>query len=334
MIDFRYHLVSLVSVFLALAVGIVLGAGPLKDQLGTQLTASVESLRQEKTDLNDKLNTTNAALEHRDDFISTVTTSMVAGQLTNRSVVILSLPEVEEKTDPLDETIKKAGGTVTGRISVNTAWTDPTKVEARTKVVTDLMAELPTGTVANTGETNDRLASLLASALVTTGAEAVGESTEATSTVLDALRSADLIEINGNISGLASGAVVLAPPNAGATTAGETAPPDDVLNSYVALATALDTVGGGTVVTGPASSATDGGVIAAIRNNDAAKDKISTVDSGSTPMGLSTTILALRDLLSGASPGAYGFGSGVDGPMPALPVAVPVVTVSPSATKK
>ena len=34
MIDFRYHLVSLVSVFLALAVGIVLGAGPLKDTIG------------------------------------------------------------------------------------------------------------------------------------------------------------------------------------------------------------------------------------------------------------------------------------------------------------
>ena len=29
-IDFRYHLVSVVSIFLALAVGIVLGAGPLQ----------------------------------------------------------------------------------------------------------------------------------------------------------------------------------------------------------------------------------------------------------------------------------------------------------------
>ena len=33
-IDFRYHLVSIVSIFLALAVGIVLGAGPLKEDLG------------------------------------------------------------------------------------------------------------------------------------------------------------------------------------------------------------------------------------------------------------------------------------------------------------
>ena len=37
MIDFRYHLVSLISVFLALAVGVVLGAGPLQNSLGTAL---------------------------------------------------------------------------------------------------------------------------------------------------------------------------------------------------------------------------------------------------------------------------------------------------------
>ncbi|MDU2059289.1 MAG: copper transporter, partial [Dermabacter sp.] len=39
MIDFRYHLVSLVAVFLALAIGIVLGAGPLRDGVGQTLTA-------------------------------------------------------------------------------------------------------------------------------------------------------------------------------------------------------------------------------------------------------------------------------------------------------
>jgi hypothetical protein len=46
-IDFRYHLVSLVSVFLALAVGIVLGAGPLRENLGDQLTKQVDALRKE-----------------------------------------------------------------------------------------------------------------------------------------------------------------------------------------------------------------------------------------------------------------------------------------------
>jgi hypothetical protein len=45
-IDFRYHLVSLVSVFLALAVGIVLGAGPLRESIGDTLTEQVQALRQ------------------------------------------------------------------------------------------------------------------------------------------------------------------------------------------------------------------------------------------------------------------------------------------------
>ena len=45
MIDFRYHLVSLISVFLALAVGVVLGAGPLQNSLGTALNDQVTSLR-------------------------------------------------------------------------------------------------------------------------------------------------------------------------------------------------------------------------------------------------------------------------------------------------
>ena len=48
MIDFRYHLVSLVSVFLALAVGIVLGAGPLNEPIARGLSQSVQQLRQDR----------------------------------------------------------------------------------------------------------------------------------------------------------------------------------------------------------------------------------------------------------------------------------------------
>jgi hypothetical protein len=44
LIDFRYHLVSLVAVFLALAAGIVLGAGPLNDTLGHALEKQTRAL--------------------------------------------------------------------------------------------------------------------------------------------------------------------------------------------------------------------------------------------------------------------------------------------------
>ena len=62
MIDFRYHIVSLISVFLALAVGIILGAGPLQGAIGDQLTGQVEQLRTERNELRDQLDEANVTL--------------------------------------------------------------------------------------------------------------------------------------------------------------------------------------------------------------------------------------------------------------------------------
>jgi copper transport outer membrane protein MctB len=334
MIDFRYHLVSLISVFLALAVGIVLGAGPLKDSLGTQLTERVESLRAEKDVLRADLDTASTGVEHRDTFVSTVTPSLLSGQLTGRSVVILSLPGVDnDDADPVVDGITAAGGKVTGRISISGTWIDPQLAESREKTITKLATHLPTGAPVGSDNNDARLGYLLAGAVVSTGAGAVGQSTGANSTVLDGLRSADLIEVKGDVSGLAGGALVLAPamPQDNRNAARGT-PWPGATSPFVDLAVALDTVGGGAVVTGPASSATDGGVLTAVRKNDEAKSRVSTVDTGSTPMGVITAVLAIREQLSGSA-GHYGFGSGVTDPMPTLAAAAGA-TVSPSAPKK
>jgi hypothetical protein len=335
MIDFRYHLVSLVSVFLALAVGIVLGAGPLKDSIGTTLTDRVEALRQEKDVLRNDLDTANTGLQHRDEFATALTASQISGQLTGRSVAILTLPEVDgEQVDPLVDAITTAGGKVTGRISIGSKWTDPQQADARSKLVTDLAADLPVGTVADPDDVQTRLGYLLAGALVSTGAT-IGTPTGTTtkSTVLEKLKSADLIQIKGDVAGLAGGALMLAPANPLANSDTVKATPDqNTLSSFVALSTALDTIGGGAVVTGPASSATDGGLLTAIRKDNTAKSRVSTVDDGSTPMGVITAVLAMREQLGGGS-GAYGFGSGVADPLPAL-VAAPVAGATPTVTKK
>jgi hypothetical protein len=333
MIDFRYHLVSLVSVFLALAVGIVLGAGPLKESIGKGLTESVNSLRLQKDALHDELATANTGLDRRDTFVKDVTPSLVGGQLADRSVAVLSLPDVDNDTvDPLVNAVTTAGGKVTGRVSLNSSWTDPAKAEARAKAVSDLTAALPTGSVPAGDDVDAQLSGLLAGALVSPAASPATASTANSKTVLDTLRSADLIEVKGNVSGLAGGALVLAPAVDDSTPVKAT-PAPNALASYVTLAETLDTVGGGTVVTGPASSATDGGVLTSVRKDDATKDRVSTVDTGSTPMGVVTAVWALREQLAGNS-GSYGFGSGVDDVMPTLPaVAGTSATTSPSATK-
>ena len=46
MISFRYHIVSIVSLFLALAVGVALGGGPLKGEVDNTLVEQVEAVRQ------------------------------------------------------------------------------------------------------------------------------------------------------------------------------------------------------------------------------------------------------------------------------------------------
>ena len=334
MIDFRYHLVSLVSVFLALAVGIVLGAGPLKDSIGTKLNQQVEALRQERDVQRADLNTANAAVQHRDEFITTVTPSLISGQLTGRSVAIVTLPEVDgDLVDPLVDAITTAGGKVTGRISIGSRWTDPQQAAARTKLVNDLAAEIPPGTVAAADDVDARLDYLLAGALVSTGAGSIVETTGTTSStkskVLNAMKSAELIQIKGDVAGLAGGALVLAPAiPVDSGDAVKATPAQSALDSFVTLATALDTIGGGAVVTGPASSATNGGLLTEVRKDNTAKARVSTVDSGSSPMGVVAAVLALREQLSGGS-GAYGFGDGVNDPLPAL-----AAEASPSATKK
>ena len=56
MIDFRYHVISIVAIFLALATGIALGAGPLGDEFDQQLANQAQQDRQDKEDLRDQLN--------------------------------------------------------------------------------------------------------------------------------------------------------------------------------------------------------------------------------------------------------------------------------------
>jgi hypothetical protein len=322
MIDFRYHLVSLVSVFLALAVGIVLGAGPLKDPISDTLTTRVEQLRQEKDTLRANLDTANTGLAHRDAIITDVTPALVQGQLTGRQIVLVLLPGVSsDDITPLVDAIGAAGGTVTGQVTVGTAWTDAGKAGDRSALAATLAESVPAsagGGSAASGDTSTQLARFLSAALVTTGPGAVGRASSDSSTVMKNLQDADLVSVKGDLSGQAGAALMMVPSNDGALGGSLKPTPstqDDA--AYLELAAALDNAGGGAVVTGPSSSALSGGMLTAIRAVKQATSRISTVDSGSTPMGVVAAILALREQMSGGV-GQYGFQDGASDELPSL----------------
>ncbi len=132
MIDFRYHLVSLVSVFLALAVGIVLGAGPLRGEIAQSINTQVEQLRDEKNQLRSELTAAEQSVKNRDAFTEVVLPDLVAGRLTGRSVALVVLPGVDGSAiDTLVVALRAAGATVTTRVDATPDWTDPESDDVR-----------------------------------------------------------------------------------------------------------------------------------------------------------------------------------------------------------
>ena len=84
-IDFRYHLVSLVAIFLALALGIVIGSAALNGQVSA-LTTSRGALETNTNDLRSQV-VDDAA------FATSVTATLVKGALRGERVLLVTTPD-------------------------------------------------------------------------------------------------------------------------------------------------------------------------------------------------------------------------------------------------
>ena len=100
MIDFRYHLVSLISVFLALAVGIVLGAGPLQQPIGDSLQSQVEALRTDRDSLRTEVDEARATIDELNEYVTASAPDVLADSLSGESVALVSAPGADADAAP------------------------------------------------------------------------------------------------------------------------------------------------------------------------------------------------------------------------------------------
>lgn len=112
MYNIRYHIASLVSVFLALALGLVLGGLVVQQgAVSKQQRTLVDSLQRDYK----KLTTTNASLKSQLDFergYSTQMTTLWADhRLAGRTVVVMTSGASDEGVDAAVSAIQEAGGT-------------------------------------------------------------------------------------------------------------------------------------------------------------------------------------------------------------------------------
>lgn len=113
MIDFRYHAISMVAVFLALAIGIVLGV-TAGDSLVSEAEQGLrQSLQEDVVDAREASEAAAADLEQRDRVLQAMLPLVAGDRLAGDRVAIVgvgSLPEVIETT--VRETVDEAGGRI------------------------------------------------------------------------------------------------------------------------------------------------------------------------------------------------------------------------------
>ncbi|MGY2066254.1 copper transporter [Blastococcus sp. SYSU DS0619] len=313
MIDFRYHLVSLIAVFLAVALGIVIGTTALNEPILADIENQVADLEQDKRALEDRTQELQAQLDTSSEFADAVAEPLVQGSLTDRSVLLIPTNEsvTAETVEAVTALIGQAGGSVSGVVRLEPEYSDPATATALQSYVTG--SGLPAGMqLPPDGDADALVASLLAQTLMVPPGGPVPDTT-AVSSVLAGLTSLGVLNPEGASVVPADHAVLL-------TGSGFTGDDAERRNAALTeLATALDARGQGAVVAGDTPSARPNGLIGTVRADPALAAAVSTVDNVGTVVGRISTVLALGQESQGTS-GRYGTGEDTQ-PVPPVPAA-------------
>lgn len=315
MIDFRYHLVSLVSVFMALAIGVVLGAGPLRESLGDTLTSQVRALRDDKEALQQAVANRDADITGRDELLAGLGASLLPGQLDGRTVVVVTLPGADTAAlEPLTTDLTTAGATVTGTVAVQPAWSDPEQAAFRRELAGQLVQYLDPRPEASLG-TEGELAVTLARSLVSTGGGA--QRPAPAQQALDGLVAAELVTVEQEQPVLADLAVVVGGSPADAAGAGDADWTQSATTAHLAVLEQLDGESRGAVLAAPQSDDGEGGLLAALRADADLTETVSSVDGLAAPGARISVVLALREQVEGRA-GQYGTGGSAQAVVPAF----------------
>lgn len=301
----RRPLVSLAAVFIALALGVVLGARVLPGLGGSLLAGSglggdaqrqIGALRDENKALNEKLSAA-------DQFDAAMAGRIVHEALAGKSVALFTTPDAQnEDVEGTRRLVAEAGGSVTVSVGLTQELVDGNSAEKLRSVVTAPI--LPAGVHRNDAlvdpaeQAGDLLGIVL---LANRDSRDPGVGDDVRETALSALRDTGFITVDE--AGVADAAVVV-------TGRGL---PDDAGNegaTVAHLAVGLAPHGSGTVLAGRDGSATGVSAVALVRADPAMASAVSTVDDIGTESGRITAVLALQAMIGGASPGGYGVGQG------------------------
>jgi hypothetical protein len=309
MVDFRYHLVSIVAVFLALAVGIVVGTTALNGQLLDRLKQSNSDLIGDKRGLEGDVRGLRDRLAAEEQAAALLGPSIVGSRLQGERVVIVSTPDapasLREQLLPL---LAQAGATLGAQVRLRPGLLAPDSATLLDGLVAQ--AAVP-GQPLPEGEPVDQAMTQLSQVLV----RQAGVAAPAAATVqrvLAAYEGEDLIDVEGTADTPGSMALLL---TAGTPTSVDPGLATAQSRALLVLARQLDARSRGAVVAGPLDATEDSGLLRVLRDDTGLSDRLGSVDGADTPTGRNAVVLALAEQVRGGS-GSYGTGPRADSPVP------------------
>ena len=109
MINFRYHVVSLTAVFLALAIGLVVGTAALNGPVADSLKNQIGALNKDNSNKRDQINQYREEINRNQDFATEVAPALLNGKLTGRKLLVVALPGTNEYADGVESMLKVGG---------------------------------------------------------------------------------------------------------------------------------------------------------------------------------------------------------------------------------
>ncbi len=333
MIDFRYHLVSIIAVFLALAVGIFVGSTALKGTTVAVLNRTANRVTAQNKALIQRNKTLGEQITFDENFARTASGQLLPGLLTGHSVVIVTAPGADSATvSGVTADLRKAGATVTGQVNLTNLFFD-TSASTEDELTSLAGQNQEAGSSPGTGSQfsgQQAAAAALAPALVTRSDAVL---TPATSTggqaTVQSFSQRNYLQLAGSTaSALQPAQLAVVIPPASAPTSNDSSPDNQIL---LLVAQALRAAGHGVVLAGSLPGSGQGSAIDALASG-ALTASVSTVDNADTQTGQIVTAWALAELLAGHKATAYGVLAGtVPSPAPA-PSATASTSPSPGAS--
>jgi hypothetical protein len=307
-ISFRSHVVSLVAVFLALAIGVVLGAGPLQRDEAAVGAGDTDAEALAAAD--QRIAELQRGRSFNDAFARATADELVGDSLRRRAVTVVTLPGADpDQVTRAVALVQRAGGTLAARVEL----TDKLVDVANRKLVEELTDQLLSsedqplpGGQASSGYV--RVGQLLGFVL-TTSKDKGAPPAKGAAPVLASLTTAGLVSVTGQVQRRGSLVLVVAGEPTG--TADQRQGAGDIVT---AVARSLDEASDGVVVAGPLASGAKDGVLGALRASPTAQ-LVSTVDVSELGAGAILSVLALRAQADGDTL-QLGSSSSADGAFP------------------